>query len=66
MVDHITHPALLDLADFAAAHVGHDFVQNAHQHFVVAWCGHGQLVAVGRFATDVEPIELELAQAPDA
>lgn len=60
------HPALLDLADFAAAHVGYHFVEYADQYFLVARGGHGQLVAVGRFAADVEAVELELAQAPDA
>ncbi|MNG93823.1 hypothetical protein D3C79_528050 [compost metagenome] len=66
LIDHITYPALLDVADLRRTHVGHDLVENTDQDFLVPWCSHRQLIAVGGFAADIEPFELELAQGPDA
>ncbi|MND91685.1 hypothetical protein D3C80_838200 [compost metagenome] len=66
MIEDVTDPMLLNGADFSRAHVRQDFVENADQHLVVAGYTHGQLIAIGRFTADIQPIELELAQAPDA
>ena len=66
MIEDVADPMLLDGADFIRGHVRQDFVQDADQHLVVPGHAHGQLIAIGGFAADVEPVELELAQAPDA
>ncbi|MCY1421316.1 hypothetical protein D9M71_369670 [compost metagenome] len=66
MIENVAHPVLLDRADFSRRHVGQDFIQDADQHLVVPWYAHGQLIAVGGFAADIQPVELELAQTPDA
>lgn len=65
MIEHTAHPALLDRADFVRAEIGQDLIENAYQDLAVPRHAHGQLVAVGRLAADVEAFELELAQAPD-
>ncbi|MNP65399.1 hypothetical protein D3C76_1609860 [compost metagenome] len=65
MIQNITDPALLNLADFTGAHVGHDLVENANQDLLLPWHSHSQLVAVGGFTADIQTVELELAQAPD-
>ena len=46
-------PMLLDGVGFLRAEVGEHLVQDTHQHFIVTRYAHRQLVAVGRFATDV-------------
>ncbi|MNN19784.1 hypothetical protein D3C81_1330380 [compost metagenome] len=56
LIDHIADPALLDLPDLVTRHVGHDLVEDADQDLLVTRCGHGQLVAVGRFAADIKAI----------
>ncbi|MNN20327.1 hypothetical protein D3C81_1336030 [compost metagenome] len=66
VIEDIADPALLDLADFAGAHVGHDFVEDADQDLLLPRYRHGQLVAVVGFTADIQTVEFELAQAPDA
>ncbi|MOA19851.1 hypothetical protein D3C78_1402580 [compost metagenome] len=66
MIDDVTDPMLLNGADFGGAHVRQDFVENTDEDCVVAGYGHGQLIAIGGFTADIQPIELELTQAPDA
>jgi hypothetical protein len=66
VINDIANPVLLDLVNFAGAEVGEHFIQNANQQFVLSRHAHCQLVAIGRFATDIQAVELELAQAPDA
>ncbi|MNO67568.1 hypothetical protein D3C76_583750 [compost metagenome] len=66
MIKDVADPVLLNAADFIRAHVSKDFVENSHQYLVVAGDGHCQLVAIWGFAADVQTVELELAQAPDA
>ena len=65
-VEHAADPGLLQRLDFVGAEFGEQLVENADQHALTTWRGHGQLVAVGRFAADVQAVQLELAQAPDA
>ncbi|MNF90286.1 hypothetical protein D3C84_728460 [compost metagenome] len=66
MIEDVTDPMFLDGADFCRCHVRQDFVQDADQNLLVLRHAHGQLIAIGRLAADIEAIELELAQAPDA
>ncbi|MNJ03842.1 hypothetical protein D3C73_1643310 [compost metagenome] len=65
MIEDVAYPVFLDGADFAWGHVGQHFIQYADQYGVVARYRHRQLVAIGRFAADVEAFKLELAKAPD-
>ena len=53
MIGETADPVLLDRIGFVGAEVGEDFVQNAHQYFLIAWHAHSQLLAVGCFAADV-------------
>eukprot|EP00659_Diplonema_papillatum_P013428 gene13428-biopygen13468 len=66
VVDDVADPALLDGLGLSRADVGQDFIEDAHQHLVVLGYAHGQLIAVRRFAADVQAFQLELAQAPHA
>ncbi|MNI31062.1 hypothetical protein D3C73_849320 [compost metagenome] len=66
MIEDVADPMFLNGADFGWGHVRQDFIQDADQHFVVPGHAHGQLIAVRGFAADVQSVELELAQAPDA
>ncbi|MNE38936.1 hypothetical protein D3C81_1426830 [compost metagenome] len=66
MIEDVADPTFLDGADFRRAHVCQDFVENADQNFVVAGYAHGHLIAVRGLTADIQPVELELAQAPDA
>ena len=66
MIEDVTDPMFLDGADFCRRHVCQDFVQDADQNLVVTRYAHCQLIAIGRHAADIEPVELELTQAPDA
>jgi len=66
MIEDVADPVLLNLLDFVRGHVRQDFIQNADQYLVVPGHAHRQLIAIGGFAAYVEPVELELTQAPDA
>ena len=41
-------------------------LSSADQHALATRGGHGQLIAIERLAADIDAVELELAQAPDA
>ncbi|MNJ68597.1 hypothetical protein D3C77_648590 [compost metagenome] len=65
MIQHLAYPALLNVADFAGAHVGHDFVEDADEDLLFPRNCHCQLVAVGGLTADVQAFQLELTQTPD-
>ncbi|MNE48305.1 hypothetical protein D3C80_1427600 [compost metagenome] len=62
----VADPARLQGGRFFAADVGEQLVENPAEDRLAVRRGHGQLVAIGRFATDEQAFQLELAQAPDA
>ncbi len=57
-VDDAADPAVLDGVHLFGCEFGEEFVEDADEDRFALGRGHGELVAVGRFAADEEAVEL--------